>query len=137
MRAKSMILTGAVLAMLAAPALAAAAKYSYAAPCDAVWSAVKTTLSNPQRYVETRFDEAQHTAYYQIHRDSPLKANGASVQTHVNGISTGAPRQAVLTPEGPSCSLQLLSNRVGLDRDGHKELKAGVDAALAAGKKDK
>ena len=106
-------------------------KYNYPEPCGQVWGAVKTALGDPAFYSATRFDEASLTADYQINRSIPVKHNGQPVQVQVGGLGGNNPRQVLLKAEGAGCSLQMLSHRAGLDRDGHKDLKARIDAALS------
>jgi hypothetical protein len=125
------------VAMMAALALASSLaafggdyKYSYPEPCGQLWGAVKTALGDAVAYSEVRFDEASLTADYQINRNIPVKHNGQPVQVKVSGWAGNNPRQVVLKADGPGCSLQTLSHRAGLDSDGHKALKARIDAAL-------
>lgn len=109
-------------------------KYNYPEPCGQIWGAVKTALGDSVSYSGTRFDEASLTADFQINRNIPVKHNGQPVQVQVSGWAGNNPRQVVLKAEGPGCSLQMLSHRSGLDRDGHKDLKARIDDALAKAK---
>jgi len=107
---KTGFVVAAAIALTAAlPALGETYRYSYAAPCDQLWSAVKAALGNQQNYAKVKIDDEKMKGDYQPRHEVHFDVGGAILQ-RMNHVT--------LQPKSPGCEMDVVSNYSGL---GHQD----------------
>jgi hypothetical protein len=114
------------MALLALPAFGAGKKTyqtNYPRPCNEVWGAVKTALSNPDNYKDVVSDEDKMSAEYNVKHSIHWSVAGA-INQGKNSVSL------VPTTAGTTCEMNVASMYSGLSHNDAGDFKKRVDEAL-------